>query len=292
MVDSVDEFTVIECINCGFRHVAPLPDNHEITRWYRERHYSDATRDRIDYYERDRDWWFIAFRDIYSVLESHLPKQRRRLVDVGTGTGIFLEVGIERGWQALGFEPNQVAAEHCRKKGLTIIPSPFPSDELQEIEQADVVHMRNVLEHVVDPLPLVHSAFRLLRPSGILVISVPNDYNPIQQAVRTADGIRPWWVAPPHHLNYFNFDSLERLALRCGLELIERFTSFPIDLFLAMGDNYVDNPSLGRTCHLRRVRLETTLDAAGAGDIRRALYRSIASAGLGRDAIVFARRPT
>ncbi|MGH6933298.1 MAG: class I SAM-dependent methyltransferase [Dongiaceae bacterium] len=291
IVDTIGSYTIIECLECGFRHVAPLPSDDEIERWYRDHHYSDSTRDRIDYYERDRDWWLIAFRDIYATIEQHVPSDWRNLIDVGCGTGIFLEVGSKQSWNVVGYEPNHVAAEHCRKKNLTIVESSFPSGATNNVQAVDVIHMRNVLEHVTNPKALVQAAMDRLNPEGLLVVGVPNDYNPLQRAVRIVNDVRPWWLAPPHHLNYFNFESLERFLLRSGLELVTRYTSFPIDIFLAMGDNYVDNPALGRSCHLRRVRFEQTMETAGETRTRRLLYHAIASAGLGRDAIVIARRP-
>ncbi len=293
VVDTVGEYTIVACRACGYRHVAPLPSEAEIAAWYRERHYVDGVRDRIDYYERDRDWWRLAHGDVFSEVGRHQEGDGRRLIDVGCGTGIFLEVGRERGWDVVGFEPSQTAAEHCRKKGLRIIESLFSLDELAKIdlEKSDLVNLRNVLEHVTDPGALLACAHEVLRPGGLVIASVPNDYNPLQQTVREVAALRPWWLAPPHHLNYFDFDSLERLVERCGFQPVGRFCTFPLDMFLLMGDIYVDDSELGRSCHLKRVRLETSLEAAGRAETRRALYRSLAAAGLGREAVVIARRP-
>ena len=57
-----------------------------------------------------------------------------------------------------------------------------------------------------------------VRPGGLVCVGVPNDYNGFQAAVR-AGGSAPWWLAPPHHLNYFDFDSLSGLLSRLGLEI-------------------------------------------------------------------------
>ena len=290
VLDRVGAYTVIDCVRCGFRHVAPLPGEDEIERWYRLHHYSDGARDRIDYYERDRDWWLLAFRDVLSEIGLLMRTSSRRIVDVGCGSGIFLEVARDHGWQGMGFEPSAKAAEHCRRKGLEIITEPFPPQEIDTCPRTDVVHMRNVLEHVVNPAQLVTAAHRILVSDGLLVACVPNDYNPLQLAVRDADGYDPWWIAPPHHLNYFDFESLGALLARCGFEVVGRFCSFPIDLFLAMGDNYVKDPALGRACHLKRVRLEKLMEAASQSELRRRLYRAIAAAGFGREAIVIGRR--
>jgi hypothetical protein len=108
-------------------------------------------------------------------------------------------------------------------------------------------------------------------------------------AVR-AGGTRPWWLAPPHHLNYFDFDSLQGLLSRLGLDVLEAMTSFPMELFLLMGEDYVGNDELGRACHARRKKFDLSLESAGLGAVRRRLYGALAKAGLGREAIIVARK--
>ena len=291
VVDRMEAYTVIDCAACGYRHVAPLPGDEEIERWYREHHYSDPARDRIDYYERDRDWWLIAFGDVFAEIDRVRRTAGRRVMDVGCGTGIFLEAAREQGWEGVGVEPSAAAADHCRKKGLQVIEAPFRLSSAASGAPFDVVHMRNVLEHVADPAEMLRAAKEILVRGGLLVAAVPNDYNPLQRALRQAGGYRPWWLAPPHHLNYFDFDSLEGLLARCGYEVAGRYCSFPLELFLAMGDNYVEDSALGRACHLKRVRFDKMLQAASQGETRRSFYRAIAAAGIGREAVVMARRP-
>jgi hypothetical protein len=123
----------------------------------------------------------------------------------------------------------------------------------------------------------------------LICVGVPNDYNALQQAAR-AGGTQPWWLVPPHHLNYFDFTSLETLLKRVGLDVIETLTSFPMELFLLMGDNYVGNDTLGRECHARRKHFDLALEKAGLGEVRRKLYGALAKAGIGREAIIVARK--
>lgn len=291
LVDKFDEICVIQCETCGFIHISPLPDPEALERDYRDNYYEDEARDRLAYYERDRDWWMISHGDVLAEIGSHMvPGTGRKLLDIGCGGGLFLEAARAAGWQVLGVEPGRAAVEHCRSKGLEVLQNTFDGAAPELPGPFDVIHLRNVLEHVPDPLAMVAKAASLLAPGGLLVVIVPNDYNPIQKALREQEGYRPWWVAVKHHLNYFNFESLERLASRHGLAPVSRFCSYPIDLFLAMGDNYIDTPSLGRESHLKRVRMETLFEKSGLASTRRALYRSFAEAGLGREACVIARR--
>ncbi len=68
-------------------------------------------------------------------------------------------------------------------------------------------------------------------------------------------------------------------------------TSFPMEAFLLMGDNYVGDPALGRASHAKRKRFDLALEQAGFGEARRALYRALAEAGIGREAVVIAVKP-
>lgn len=292
VIDRSEGIDVIDCEDCGFIHIRPLPDAEALERDYRDNYYEDEARDRLAYYERDRDWWMISHGDVLAEITDRMaPGAGRKLLDVGCGGGLFLEAARAAGWQVLGVEPGRAAVEHCRSKGLDVLQDTFDGAAPGLPAPFDVVHMRNVLEHVPDPSAMIARAAGLLAPGGLLVAIVPNDYNPIQKALRDHEGYRPWWVAVKHHLNYFDFESLERLATRHGLEPLSRFCSYPIDLFLAMGDNYVETPALGRESHLRRVRMETLFERSGLAATRRALYRSFADAGLGREACIIARRP-
>ena len=44
---------------------------------------------------------------------------------------------------------------------------------------------------------------QVLNPGGMVVIGVPNDYNKLQKIMSDDLGEKPWWVAPPHHINFF-----------------------------------------------------------------------------------------
>jgi 2-polyprenyl-3-methyl-5-hydroxy-6-metoxy-1,4-benzoquinol methylase len=108
-----------------------------------------------------------------------------------------------------------------------------------------VVHMSEVLEHIPDPRGILQIARSLLAPEGLICVVAPNGYNPFQYALRTACGYQPWWVAPPHHINYFDFDSLSQLLLNGGFEVVLKEAIFTIDMFLLMGDNYIGKDALG-----------------------------------------------
>ena len=147
---------------------------------------------------------------------------------------------------------------------------------------------RQDLEHLPDPVGLLRDVAALLAPQGFLVIRVPNDFNVLQLSAQKTLGKAPWWVAVPDHVNYFTYRSLRGLLQRLGWEVVYAQGDFPMEMFLLMGDDYVAHPEVGARCHRKRQQLELAL----SGEDRRAWYRALAEAGLGRNCLMMAKRGT
>lgn len=127
-----------------------------------------------------------AFAGLIQAGEAELPRHRRhltlieafqrpgRLLDVGVGVGTFLRLARERGWVVEGVDPSPYAAGfvrdtlgapvHCGE--LTAAPLPAAS--------YDAVNLRHVLKHFPDPVGFLTQVARLLKPTGIVCLSVPN----------------------------------------------------------------------------------------------------------------------
>jgi SAM-dependent methyltransferase len=291
VVDTLRDFTVLQCEPCGFKHVVPIPDANHIQALYLEQYYTAEKPQYLEQHQEDVEWWYMVYGERYDVFETQLPSVRRRILDVGSGPGFFLKLGQERGWQTLGIEPSRPAAEHARGLGPEIVNEFLTADNVASFGRFDAVHLHEVLEHIPDPGQMLSLAYRLLDPGGMVCIIVPNDYNPLQQVLRDALDFEPWWLAPPHHINYFDTGSLPRLVAATGFERIHLTTTFPMELFLLMGDNYVGNDAVGRSMHARRKRLELAMARGGRGDLKRELYDRLAALGIGREVVVYAARP-
>jgi SAM-dependent methyltransferase len=282
---------IIECEACGFKHALPLPDAAALEREYRENYYAAEKPNFLAHAGEDQHWFALAQTDRLEIFERHLPSPRRRLLDIGCGPGFFLQTAIAHGWDAHGIEPSRQAAAHARELGATVTEGFFGPETAPALGQFDVITLTNMLEHVPDPVAILKTAFDLLEPGGVICAGVPNDFSPFQIAGRSAVGANDWWVAPPHHLNYFDFASLSALLTRLGFAVIDRTTSFPMEAFLMMGEDYTNNPGLGRACHNKRKQFDLAFEAAGLKQTRRDFYRALAGLGIGREAVVIARKP-
>lgn len=291
VIDTKDGFDVIECETCGFKHVIPIPTANEMDDYY-SKHFIEDRPLYVERFQEDLDWWKMVYVEKYEIFEEYLSLECRRILDIGCGLGLFLEEGKKRGWETVGIEPSEQAAEYARHLGLEVINETLSRDHVEILGRFDVVYMHEILEHIPDPAGMLRLAHQLLKPNGLLYVVVPNDYNPLQRVFRELSNSGPWWVAPPVHINYFTFESLERLLRSLGFAVLQtkRTATFPMEVFLLMGDNYIGNDALGRACHSRRKKLELNLKRGGLDAQKRALYATLAEHKIGREIVMLAKK--
>ena len=293
VIATVEGYDVIECQACGFRHIDPLFTDAELKKFYEQEFYESERPDYFDRMEADKEWWMLRYHHYFGLLEAHAPasqNNRRRILDIGSGPGYFLEAGRERGWQVLGFEPSSVAADYTSARGLAVVNDFFSAAKAKDHGAFDAISLSMVLEHVRDPIGLIEEARSLLVPGGLLLLISPNDFNPLQMTLWKQLGFQPWWVNPKHHLNYFDTVSAGGFLKARRFEIMHLETSYPLENFLLAGRNYVGNPALGRECHNERKAFETTLFRHDKPRMQ-ALAASWAAQGIGREFIILGKKP-
>jgi SAM-dependent methyltransferase len=284
-----DGQAVIDCVPCGFAHFWPRPSPEALAHYYAESFYeTHSPPDWAEKEEAEEPYWQIEHRDRIDAFTELLERRSGSLLDLGCGGGWLLRYAAASGWQVQGVEPSRSMWERARHRAPVILGT-FPHVDLKG-RRFDVVNLKLVMEHVPDPAALLLEVRRVLGPGGLVCVEVPNDFNRLQAAVRQCYDKPAWWVSYPAHLNYFTFESLERLMVRTGFEPLRREATYPMEWFLLQGLDYIGHDSVGRQCHAQRMQLESNLEAAGLSEVRRDFSRWLASKGIGREAIVFARK--
>jgi hypothetical protein len=141
---------------------------------------------------------------------------------------------------------------------------------------------------VIDPLDLLAMLRTLVKPAGLVVVTVPNDCSITQRAALKHCHIdQAFWVAPPDHLNYFDYASLLNTAHETGWECLEMLADFPIDWFLFHPDsNYIRNKAVGKAAQRARVQLENLINERPLEDVLR-YWSAAAKLGMGRGITAF-----
>jgi 2-polyprenyl-3-methyl-5-hydroxy-6-metoxy-1,4-benzoquinol methylase len=155
----------------------------------------------------------------------HLSK----VIDVGSGCGELLVAARNEGIDAVGLEFSEAMIRYGQEKlGVTIQKLSIEAAAEQWPASFDAVVLSAVLEHVYDPNLMIQAASKLLRPSGILYIDVPNEpslLTSIGNLFAKATGkknvfnLSPTW--PPYHVYGFNPRSLHKLLGKHGLKIEE-----------------------------------------------------------------------
>lgn len=158
-----------------------------------------------------RDWYYMSDKWEHRVALSQVPRGGR-VCEIGCGVGAFVGCVNRAGMgRAIGIETNREAVDNARANGIPVEFARVEEYEASHGAAMDVVCAFQVLEHVEDPRSFVMAATQLLRPAGLLILSVPN----------RASFIR-WhnWVTdlPPHHVTRWSDRAMVNLFRAAGLQ--------------------------------------------------------------------------
>jgi ubiquinone/menaquinone biosynthesis C-methylase UbiE len=290
-----NKYTLKQHNEFGFLQIDPLPSDDEITEFYAKEFYSgeyskfndsslEVQLENRAFYEGN--WSDMAFH-IETILQR--PIKETTLLDVGCGWAQALLYFSDLGSECYGFDPAPEAIEYGLNKGLKLKHAGMDKMNVFEGTRFDVVMLNNVLEHLSNPVDVLKEIKEdVLKPDGLIIIDVPNEFNAFQKAGQELFNLEEWWVAPPGHLNYFSKDTLTNLLEGVGYSVKVAESSFPLEMFLLFGECYVGNPEKGKHCHEQRVAFECNLRKLGYGDKLREFYQALAEINIGRQIIIYA----
>jgi SAM-dependent methyltransferase len=299
LVKRFGKYSIIKCKICKFIHVNPIPTNKELSLLYADDYYKKIKPDYIHGNEKEIKYLDYTFNEKLDTIEKLLSSKSKRVLDIGSGPGFFLRRAKRRGWDVLGIEPSLAACNYSKKHNIPTIQKFFYEVDIKQIGKFDAIHIFDVLEHVNDPISILKKSYSLLKRGGIIVVEVPNDFNPLQKLVQKKLKKKEYWVtlSPTSenpstlvHLNYFDFSSISNLLKRTGFKVIIKESTFPLELFLLMGQDYIKNPKIGKKIHLERVQFEKNFEKRKEGQVKRKIYQNLAEVGIGRTAIIYAKK--
>lgn len=202
-------FPVVRCAACGLVYLCPRPVGSALAAYYPDAYYPlDATPP-----AQVRAVAAGLFRRVQAwVQEQGRPKVR--LLDVGCGTGVFLDLAQQAGWHAQGIEPGGAACAYARARfGLDVHCGTLEDAPLLP-ESFDVVTMWQVLEHLPHPLEGLRRVYQALAPGGLLLIGVPN----FASLEARLFGRRWYSLDAPRHLYHFTPATLRAVVSAAGLQ--------------------------------------------------------------------------
>lgn len=291
----MNQYSLEQNSEYSFFQIKPTPTSEEIAKYYAQEFYSGdypkLNDSSLEVQLEDKEFYDSHREDMCESIQTILGKRLEGLtiLDIGCGWGQALLYFKSKGMDCYGFDPAPEAVAYGQKRGLNNLVLAGLDTMNVFKKRFDVVTLLNVLEHLGDPVKVIDEIKQhVLRPGGLLIIDVPNEFNPFQTAGQKLHDLKEWWVCPPGHLNYFSKDTLCKLLEAKGFEIKLTESSFPLEMFLLFGRNYVKDPALGKQSHKERVNFELNLRKYAGAPVLRKFYRMLAELNLGRQILVFA----
>lgn len=221
---SQELFTIQKCNTCGFQFTNPRPKKEFIAPYYKSENYiSHSNKSKGVFailYQKARK---INLNSKYKVISKH--KEKGKALDIGSGTGHFLNYLEKKGWNVKGIEPDAASAEFARSNFNLEIDKEQKLKEFEN-ESFDLITMWHVLEHVHNLNERMEDLKRLIKSDGLIILALPN------RESYDANYYDKYWAAydVPRHLYHFTKRDVDSLAIKHNL-VVKQVYSMNLDAF-------------------------------------------------------------
>jgi 2-polyprenyl-3-methyl-5-hydroxy-6-metoxy-1,4-benzoquinol methylase len=211
-----EEFAIYRCSKCRFVFTRNAPLETDIGKYYQSENYishSDTKKGVVNkLYHLVRK--IMLSRKYQLIKNLHTDKE---ILDIGCGTGYFLDYMKNKQYKTLGIEADKQAREYGKEKfHLEILTNEDLINGAVKTEFS-IISLWHVLEHLYKPEYYMHIIHGLLKNDGYLIIALPN------LNCFDARYYKSYWAGydVPRHLWHFSPETIEIFARNNGFEIIE-----------------------------------------------------------------------
>jgi 2-polyprenyl-3-methyl-5-hydroxy-6-metoxy-1,4-benzoquinol methylase len=196
-----DYVEIHECLATGFRFYYPF-DIAGDDKLYKALQKKDET-----YYRK----WNWEHDTAHRVI-----KKGDKVLEVGCGTGSFLERLAAEGFDVYGLELNNEAVKVCRQKGLTVYNELLNTHLKNNYQAYDMVCSFQVLEHIPHPRVYIQECIDAVKPGGKIIFAVPNSHPYLfkRDKYHTTN-------LPPHHMGLWSEKAFSNLSGYFNMDVVE-----------------------------------------------------------------------
>ena len=227
---SKDNFDYCSCPECETLYVNPRPVSEAFSNYYTNSHsskYWATTFYKKTANARRKKIWKPKAKMIFDILENE-GKNDMMIIDVGGGYGIFAEEMQKlSGYQTMIIEPGPHLAEVCRKKGFHVIQKFLEKVSRDDLPKAQKCFVSfELFEHLHSPRVFLEKLYSLMNPNDLFIFTTLSGRGlDIQLLWESSPS-----VSPPHHLNFFNPNSVKVLLKEIGFKNILVTTPGKLDI--------------------------------------------------------------
>lgn len=177
-----DNFQHVKCCKCEMVYINPRLNkaatlefyNSPVNEIYNEQKFhasveGESPDDRINAHN-------IRLIATYftKVVDGQMPLIGKKLIEIGCAKGYFLKQAKNLGADVFGVELNKVNAEIAQNSVAGIIYDKDIFELSLPSETFDIIYMRDVIEHIHNPIPFMEEMSRLLKPGGMIFLETHN----------------------------------------------------------------------------------------------------------------------
>ena len=206
---------VLKCTSCGLVYLEP--NAVDLEDYYKEDYrtkYTPVLGKKMsprEIFEMNKPYQPARIKPI-----QHLLRPDLRVLDVGCSAGFFLDTLRPHVGECIGIELNREDARFVNEEvGIKTYTTPIEETDLEEAS-FDLITMFHVLEHIDDPVTLLSTLRRYLKPGGHIYIEVPNVEDALL-SVYQVDAYADFWYREPHVFN-FSPSTLKQTMAKAGFE--------------------------------------------------------------------------
>lgn len=222
---SGEDFQLLINNRFGFLETYPAPLPDKLTEYYKTEDYISHTDTKRNLFEKVYHFVrSLALKRKLNLINS-FSTEEKKLLDIGCGTGDFLQTIQQDNWMVSGIEPDKNARQIANSKTNNVV-SDIDQMTLFESHSFDVITLWHVLEHLPNLDEQISMLKRLLKKKGTLVIAVPNFKS------FDANYYKEFWAAydVPRHLWHFSQEAIQSIFERNSFK-IEKVLPLIFDSF-------------------------------------------------------------
>lgn len=123
---------------------------------------------------QQRHWWYAARREIlFALIKKMKLPHAPAILEIGCGTGANLQILSQHGALS-AMEYDETAKRIANELGICrVLAGCLPNSVPYEDASFDLICLLDVLEHIEDDQAALARVLRLLKPGGLLLVTVP-----------------------------------------------------------------------------------------------------------------------
>ncbi len=221
---SQEKFTIQKCSACGFKLTNPRPTKESIVSYYKSEDYiSHSNKSKGLFASLYKLARYINLSSKYSIISKNI--NIGKALDIGSGTGHFLNYLKNKQWEVQGIEPDKDASNFARENFNLQIDAESKISEFKD-DSFDLITMWHVLEHVHDLNRRLTELEHIIKPEGMIILALPNPES------YDANYYVKYWAAydVPRHLYHFTKKDVLSLAKKHNF-IVEKIYPMRLDAF-------------------------------------------------------------